>query len=142
MALIIDIAIDDPRWPREDALRELSERTLDAAIRHLGPDMPEDCELSLLFTDDARIQELNAEWRGRDEPTNVLSFPAFPIEKGGPLPPLLGDIALARETVESEAQGESKPFDNHLTHLILHGFLHLLGYDHETDAEAGEMEEI
>ncbi|TIX40762.1 MAG: rRNA maturation RNase YbeY, partial [Mesorhizobium sp.] len=83
---------------------------------------------------------LNVGWRGKDKPTNVLSFPAFPFARGGPLPPMLGDIVLAAETVVREAALEHKPLENHISHLVIHGLLHLLGYDHETDAEAELME--
>lgn len=94
--------------------------------------------VSVLLTDDVTIQELNRTWRGKDTPTNVLSFPA----KAGPGPALLGDIAIAYETSAQEAKAEGKPFATHLTHLAVHGFLHLLGYDHEAEAEAEAMEEL
>ena len=92
-------------------------------------------ELSLVFTDDAAIQRLNRDYRGKDKPTNVLSFP----QSGGPL---LGDIVLAWETVSREAGLAEKPVKAHMAHLIVHGFLHLLGYDHEADEEAEEMEAL
>jgi len=96
----------------------------------------------VIFTDDARIRELNAGWRGKDKATNVLSFPAFPETKAGPLPPMLGDIVLAAETVAAEAALEGKPPENHISHLVIHGLLHLLGHDHENDTEAEEMEAL
>lgn len=99
-------------------------------------------ELSLVFTDDAEIKLLNAGWRGKDKPTNVLSFPAFPTTIGDRLPPMLGDIILAFGTVRREAELEAKSFDDHVRHLIVHGVLHLLGYDHETDVDAEAMEAI
>jgi probable rRNA maturation factor len=83
---------------------------------------------------------LNAGWRGKDKSTNVLSFPAFPAG-GKALPPMLGDVVLASETVAAEAMNEGKPLADHLTHLIVHGVLHLIGYDHEIDAEAEMMEQ-
>jgi len=94
------------------------------------------------FSARAHIQFLNAEWRGKDKPTNVLSFPAFPLSVGDPLPPLLGDVVLAAETVAREAALEDKPLENHISHLVIHGLLHLLGHDHEIDAEAEAMEAI
>jgi probable rRNA maturation factor len=97
-------------------------------------------EISVLFTDDVHIKELNARWRGKDKPTNVLSFPAFSASREKALPPMLGDIVLAHETVSREAELDEKRFDHHLTHLILHGLLHLLGFDHETEEEAEAME--
>lgn len=97
-------------------------------------------ELSLLFTDDASIREINAEWREQDKPTNVLSFPAYPLQPGGKPGPMLGDIIFAHETVAREAVELEKPFEAHLSHLLVHGFLHLFGYDHMNDEEATIME--
>lgn len=95
-------------------------------------------ELSIVLTDDAEQQELNREWRGIDKPTNVLSFPQ--IEPFGPVSGILGDIVLARETLEREAADLQKPLTDHFTHLVVHGFLHILGYDHMEEGEALEME--
>jgi probable rRNA maturation factor len=100
-------------------------------------------ELAVMLTDDAGIRTLNKNWRGIDKPTNVLSFPALQptAPPGDDDPPrMLGDIAIAYETLRREADAEAKPFDHHLSHLVVHGFLHLIGYDHETDAEAEAME--
>jgi len=136
----IDISIEAGDWPDEAALTRLVDRAVAAAFAETGVEGAS--ELSIVFSDDAHIRTLNADWRGKDKPTNVLSFPAFPFPKGGPLPPMLGDIVLAAETVAKEAGLEDKPLENHITHLVIHGLLHLLGYDHETDAEAEEMEAI
>ena len=98
-----------------------------------------------MLTDDAGIRTLNRNWRGIDKPTNVLSFPALqPTGSGGPddAPRMLGDIAIAYETMRREADDEQKPFDHHLSHLAIHGFLHLMGYDHETDDDAEAMESL
>ena len=92
-----------------------------------------------MLTDDAQIQELNRNWRGKDKPTNVLSFPA-PEQPGATGPRHLGDIALAYETLVRESEEESKELAHHFAHLIVHGVLHLLGYDHEVEAEAEIME--
>jgi probable rRNA maturation factor len=94
---------------------------------------------------DAGIRTLNNNWRGLDKPTNVLSFPALPPT--GPVGPddpprMLGDIAIAYETTRREADDEQKPFEHHLSHLAVHGYLHLLGYDHENDADAETMESL
>lgn len=140
LPLDIDLAVEAGAWPSEAELLALVERAVGAAFSEL--DLVGTSELSVMFTDDAAIRALNAEWRGKDKPTNVLSFPAFPPAKGGPLPPMLGDIVLAAETVAREAQEENKPLENHMTHLVIHGLLHLLGYDHETDDEAEEMEAV
>jgi probable rRNA maturation factor len=88
------------------------------------------------------IRGLNAQWRTKDKATNVLSFPAFAPNKTGPLPPMLGDIVLAAETVKREAVAEEKPLDHHISHLVVHGLLHLIGYDHEVDEDAEEMEAL
>lgn len=140
--LNIDIALEAGDWAEENALLALARTAADATLAELDliPEQP--TELSLLFTDDAHIQALNREWRGKDKATNVLSFPAFDIGPDDALPPMLGDIVLARETILNEAALEQKPFEHHLTHLMVHGLLHLLGYDHETEDEADEMEAI
>jgi probable rRNA maturation factor len=136
----IDISVEAGDWPDEAALTLLVDRAVAAAFAETG--VAGGSELSIVFSDDAHIRTLNADWRGKDKPTNVLSFPAFPFVMGSPLPPMLGDIVLAAETVAREAALEDKPFDNHITHLVIHGLLHLLGHDHETDAEAEAMEAI
>lgn len=138
--LDIDLLVEAGHWPDEKELAKLAELAAGAAFAEIGSGWSGQSELSLVFSDDAHIRELNAGWRGKDKPTNVLSFPAFPISGGGSLPPMLGDIILAAETVSREAELERKPLENHISHLVIHGLLHLLGYDHETDAEAEEME--
>ncbi len=143
--LDIQISVEEGGWPSEDELQPLAERVLEAAAGHLKthakqkfPKMA--TELSLVFTDDESIRAINAEWRQKDKATNVLSFPAFPITPGKMPGPMLGDIIIAKETVEREAAELEKPFDEHLTHLMVHGFLHLFGYDHMNNAEAEIME--
>jgi probable rRNA maturation factor len=95
----------------------------------------------VVFTDDARVRVLNARYRGKDSSTNVLSFPA-PAAIKGRLGPMLGDVVLAAETVAREAVEQGLALDAHLTHLLVHGFLHLAGYDHEDEAEATVMETL
>ncbi|WFU09332.1 rRNA maturation RNase YbeY [Rhizobium sp. CB3090] len=143
--LDIQISIEEGGWPSEDELQALAERVLSAAADYLEkhekqpfPKMAP--ELSLVFTDDASIREINAEWREQDKATNVLSFPAFPLVPGGKPGPMLGDIIIAKETVEREAVELEKSFNDHLTHLMVHGFLHLFGYDHMNNSEAERME--
>ncbi len=141
----IQISVEEGPWPDEEALLSLSERVIGTAARHLvreqGQPFPAaPPELSLVFTDDSSIRAINAEWRGQDKPTNVLSFPAFPVEPGDMPGPMLGDIIMAHETLAREAVELGKPFDDHLTHLLVHGFLHLFGYDHMETDEAEEME--
>jgi probable rRNA maturation factor len=136
--LTVDVVVDSDGWPPEAVLVGLVEEALAAAARRaagaLGP-----CEVAVAFADDARVRELNRDFRGKDKPTNVLSFPA-PATPGMPGPRALGDIVLARETVAAEAAADGKPLEHHIRHLVVHGFLHLLGYDHETDADADRME--
>ena len=97
--------------------------------------------MSLCLADDAALRALNLRWRGLDKPTNVLSFPAAPLGHGGD-PTALGDIALAYETLAREAEDLGVSLVDHYRHLLAHGFLHLIGYDHETDAEAERMEAV
>lgn len=136
----IELAVEAGGWADEEALRNVAARAAAAVSAELGREGQDETELSLLFTDDAHIATLNREWRGKDGPTNVLSFPAFEIAPGDPFPPMLGDVVLAFETVSREAGLDGKPFDHHLTHLIVHGLLHLLGHDHENEEEAEAME--
>ncbi len=143
--LDIQISVEDGGWPDEETLFALSEKVLQAAASFLSeeekqPFPPLPVEISLVFTDDESIRQINAEWRQKDKPTNVLSFPAYPLEPGGKPGPMLGDIVIARETVAREAVDLDKDFDDHLTHLMVHGFLHLFGYDHLEKEEAEEME--
>jgi len=104
------------------------------------------CETSVALTSDARIDELNREYRDRDGPTNVLSFASLDVGELEALPPeapvLLGDIIVAYETVEREAIAEGKAMTDHLTHMVTHGMLHLLGFDHIADDDAAVMEEL
>jgi probable rRNA maturation factor len=102
--------------------------------------LPE-AEVSVQLVDDAQIRALNAQWRGFDKATNVLSFPAAPAEKLE-TSPLLGDIVLAFETIEREADDMRISFSDHFVHLVVHGFLHLVGFDHQDSAEAERMEKL
>ncbi|UHS60055.1 rRNA maturation RNase YbeY [Agrobacterium vaccinii] len=143
--LDIQISVEAERWSSEEELLTFSSQVLNPAAEFLRekeeqpfPKMP--TELSLVFTDDAAIREINAEWRDKDKATNVLSFPAYPLEPGGMPGPMLGDIVIAHETVAREALDLEKSFEDHLTHLLVHGFLHLFGYDHIETDEAEEME--
>lgn len=137
----IAIRIQARRWREAGDLRPRITAAVEAAVA-LAPVKPlPGAELSLLLTDDKRIRIVNRDWRGFDKPTNVLSFPAAPPERiaGSPV---LGDIVLALETLEREAQAEEKSFGDHLSHLVVHGLLHLLGEDHETPDEAERMEAL
>jgi probable rRNA maturation factor len=131
-------------WRAEADAEAITHRAVNAAAEIVDTETG-DAELAIMLTDDAGIRTLNANWRGIDKPTNVLSFPALqptgPSLPGDP-PRMLGDVAIAYETVRREADDERKAFDHHLSHLAIHGFLHLIGYDHETDEEAGKMENL
>lgn len=136
----IDITVEAGEWKSAAHLSQLSTQALRAAVLHASAPLPENAEVSVVFTDDGHVQALNRQWRDQDKPTNVLSFAANDGE--GPQSPLLGDIIVAFETVRGEAIEQKKRFDDHLAHLLVHGFLHLLGYDHIEDAEAEEMEAL
>jgi probable rRNA maturation factor len=131
-------------WHDEPDAETVIQRAVAAAAQIVDQDVGE-AELAVMLTDDAGIRTLNSNWRGIDKPTNVLSFPALqPSGPGGPndAPRMLGDIAIAYETTRKEADEEQKPFDHHLSHLAVHGFLHLIGYDHEKDDDAEAMEAL
>ena len=132
-AFPIDVHIQDPAWSEDLDDPDSVIRNAVSAIWPLLDD-PKIGELSLALVSNADIQTLNRDYRGKDKPTNVLSFPS--IGPGA----ILGDIVLARETIQREAKDASKLFHNHLTHLIIHGFLHLQGYDHDTEDQADIME--
>ena len=133
----VDIIIDSELWTAEPKAAETVRRAIaQAADVAAAPD----AELAVALTDDAAIRALNNQWRGLDKATNVLSFPA-PAALRGDAPVHLGDIAIAYETMAGEAKNEAKPFAHHLAHLAVHGFLHLLGYDHESEPEAEAMEQ-
>ncbi|SFC36057.1 rRNA maturation RNase YbeY [Tropicimonas isoalkanivorans] len=148
----VDVVIEAPQW-EDVGLHALAEKAVLATLRHLR--LPDDCQCSLLATDDARITVLNADFRAKEAATNVLSWPAEDLAAdtpGGPPalpeadfpgePPFLGDIALAWETCRAEADCAEKPLNAHVTHLIVHGLLHLLGYDHICDEDADLMERL
>ncbi len=144
-AIDIDIAVQSEGWGDPRGLEALCVTAIQAAADYLeeetGQLFPDPAtELSVVFTGDDEIRSLNAGWRDKDSPTNVLSFPAFPVRPGGMPGPMLGDIILAHGTIASEAASLDLPFEAHLTHLLVHGFLHLLGHDHVEDTDAEEME--
>ncbi len=142
----LEILIEDARWTQA-GLESLAQRACDAVLAAL--ELSQDFEISLLGCDDARICELNGSFRDKPTPTNVLSWPsgerAAPNDGGTPVAPdlgdpELGDIAIAYDTCAREADAQDKPLERHVTHLIAHGVLHLLGYDHERAQDAALME--
>lgn len=134
--MTLSIEIEDAAWEAIPGLQALAEQAVAAALQG----REEAGEVFLLFTSDDEIQLMNRNWRGKDKATNVLSFPAadMPLPQGEVAP--LGDVVLAYGTVAREAAEQGKKPTEHACHLIVHGVLHLLGYDHETDQEAEEME--
>lgn len=127
----IDIITQSEGWPDCSALA----REAVSAIERIYPQHRKG-ELSIALCDDAQVRVLNREYRGKDKATNVLSFPVPPPA------PLLGDIVLSRETLVREASEKNTSFDAHMTHLLIHGWLHLQGFDHQNDDEAAEMEAL
>ena len=128
----IDIEIEDPHWIEALPDAELLVRATAVATLE---EVEFDGGLVLLLTDDEAVRELNKQFRDLDKPTNVLSFPSRLNPEAH-----LGDVALAYGVCAAEAQAQGKSLSDHLQHLVAHGVLHLVGYDHETDAEAAEME--
>jgi probable rRNA maturation factor len=137
----VEIAESTPLWRNLPGIEKLTERAIAASLEASGIAILEGAEISVQLADDAQIRALNAQWRGVDKPTNVLSFPAAPSGKIARAP-LLGDIVLSFETAEREAAEEGKSLADHCAHLVVHGFLHLLGFDHEDAAEADRMEAL
>lgn len=136
LPLNIEISRNTEGWPEH--LDARAEQALHEALKQSKARVTGASEVSIVLTNDAEQQVLNRDWRGIDKSTNVLSFPQ--IEPFGAVSGLLGDIILARETLEKEASDQGLTFDDHFTHLVVHGFLHLLGYDHMDEDEALAME--
>ena len=143
----VDVVIEDPRWVAL-GLEALAERAFHSTLDHLGLD-PESWECCVMACDDARIADLNADFRDKPTPTNVLSWPSeeHGAEVDGVRPelpagpdPELGDIAIAYDTCARESEAAGKPMQDHVTHLLVHGVLHLLGFDHIRDQDAALME--
>ncbi|MEP2532007.1 rRNA maturation RNase YbeY [Shimia sp.] len=151
--MTIDIVFEDDRWVSLE-LEVLAARASGVALTHFALD-PDGFEIALLACDDTRIADLNSDFRGKPAPTNVLSWPseergasepgAVPDLPGPDFPDMpveLGDIAIAWETCQREAEAASKPMSDHVTHLLVHGVLHLMGYDHVRDKDATLMEQL
>ncbi|HZP70216.1 MAG TPA: rRNA maturation RNase YbeY [Pseudolabrys sp.] len=132
----IDVRIQSPLWDVQPSAEKTVRDAILAAAAALST---AGGEVSIVLTDDSTIRSLNRDWRGIDRPTNVLSFPASGPDNGSDAR-LLGDIVIAFETLERECVDENRIFLHHLAHLAVHGFLHLLGYDHRTDRQAETME--
>jgi probable rRNA maturation factor len=140
--LRVDIVVASPLWRAQRSLKALLRRAIGEAASLVSTIQGPRGELAIVLTDDSAIRALNRDWRCKDAATNVLSFPAKEPRDARGTPRLLGDIVIAYETTEREARAEHKPFAHHLTHLAVHGFLHLAGYDHATDDEAAAMQKL
>ncbi len=141
---ITEVLVVADCWQDEPDAEAVIQRAIAAAAETVDADVA-DAELAVMLTDDSGIRTLNSNWRGVDKATNVLSFPALQPAGGrreDDAPRMLGDIAIAYQTMRKEADDEQKPFDHHLSHLAVHGFLHLIGYDHENDDDAEAMETL
>ncbi len=145
-ALAVDILIESEAWRMLPEAEDIVRRAIAFAATCPHPTLRghhRNAELSVLLCDDETIARLNGQWRGQQKPTNVLSFPAQPLQSAVPDEKIpLGDIAIAYETLAREAEENGKSVSEHLSHLVVHGFLHLLGYDHHMDDEAERMERL
>ena len=135
-ALKVEVLVNSVRWQGAAKMRSMMRRALAKAAAATLAKTP--AEIAIILTDDKAIRLLNRDWRGTDAATDVLSFPS----KNAEFDPHLGDIVLAFETIAREARAEHKPFDHHVAHLVVHGFLHLVGYDHERADDAEAMERV
>jgi probable rRNA maturation factor len=141
MKLSVEIVETSPLWRASPAVEQLARRAIEASCEASGVKILDGAEVSLQLSDDAQIRALNGRWRGVDKPTNVLSFRASANGKIAAAP-LLGDIVVAFETAELEAAQEGTTLPDHVAHLVVHGFLHLLGFDHQSAFEADRMEAL
>ncbi len=139
-----DIVVESELWAAEPRAEAIVAAAISSAAKFLkDPHSTRGGEVSILLADDSAVRDINRQFRGLDKPTNVLSFPAAdtPATQGH-LGSHLGDIVIAYETLRRECEAEDREFLHHLAHLTVHGFLHLIGHDHETDAQADEMEAL
>jgi probable rRNA maturation factor len=135
-AVTVDVIVECESWSTCEDAEKIVRRAIHAAANFSD----KTGEVAVMLTDDASLRAMNAQWRGIDKPTNVLSFPAHESPVSGE--PRLGDIAIAYQRVAAESAAENKAFSDHLAHLAVHGYLHLVGFDHETDSEAAYMENL
>jgi probable rRNA maturation factor len=147
----LEVIVRSALWKKRRTAKSVVKKAVLAAAKAAST---APAELAIVLSNDSTIRALNRDWRGKNAPTNVLSFPAAPdrpVRTAGPRrrsgksrapSPYIGDIVIAYQTTAREAVAEGKPFDHHLAHLAVHGFLHLLGYDHENDRDAEKMESL
>lgn len=137
----IDIVKNEENWPQtlmDKPIQGVVETLIHSALAECEILLDGDAELCIVLSDDDEVHRLNNKWRSKDKATNVLSFPL--LSPFSPPTGMLGDIILARQTIAMEARQQDKKFDEHVAHLVVHGFLHILGYDHETKSDADIME--
>jgi probable rRNA maturation factor len=138
---VVDVRVEAGDWPEPDGWARLATQAVALAAAMADAPIADAAEVSLLLSDDAHIRRLNRDHRGLDKPTNVLSFPQADTDDEV-YGPLIGDIVIAEETLTREAGEAGISVRDHYAHMVVHGFLHLIGYDHMDDAEAEEMEEL
>jgi probable rRNA maturation factor len=138
VTISVDVEIVDPAWAAAGDIDSLAQEVVAATLTEVGRHVHPDAEISVRLCDDAEIRALNLAWRDKDKATNVLSFPAPAGDRG----PLLGDIVVAFEYVSEEARESGRSLRDHLAHMLVHGFLHLLGFDHDKEDQAEEMEAL
>ncbi|MEA2832339.1 MAG: putative rRNA maturation factor [Methylobacteriaceae bacterium] len=136
MTIIVDVEVVDPAWLAAGDVDILAQDAIAATLVEVGKRVHPDAEISIRLCDDDEIRALNLAWRNKDKATNVLSFPSPAGDRG----PLLGDIVVAFEYVSEEARDAGRSLRDHLAHMLVHGMLHLLGFDHENESEAEKME--
>ena len=143
---LMEISFQSELWEKDPEFSLEDIRLVLNTARNHFPLFRQQGHVDIVLGDDLFLQELNASYRSKNKPTNVLSFPQEELQKGTYLPcdefMLLGDIVLSYPTIKAEALDQKKPFHNHLKHLVVHGFLHLLGFDHEETSDAEEMEAL
>ncbi|MEM9573171.1 MAG: rRNA maturation RNase YbeY [Pseudomonadota bacterium] len=130
----LDLRVADPAW--SEAINDLN-KICESALNAGAAQKSASGEVNVLLTDDESVRTLNRDWRGKDKPTDVLSFPSDPMDR-----PFLGDIALAFGVTQTDAAARDLALPQHISHLLIHGLLHLLGHDHKDDTEATEMESL
>jgi probable rRNA maturation factor len=138
VTIIVDVEVVDPAWLAAGDVDILAQDAIAATLVEVGKRVHPDAEISVRLCDDDEIRALNLAWRNKDKATNVLSFPSPAGDRG----PLLGDIVVAFEYVSEEARDAGRSLRDHLAHMLVHGMLHLLGFDHENESEAEKMEAL
>ena len=138
MTITVDVEVVDPAWLAAGEVDGLAQDVVAATLTEVGRRVHPDAEISVRLCDDDEIRALNLAWRNKDKATNVLSFPSPAGNRG----PLLGDIVVAFEYVSEEAREAGRSLRDHLSHMLVHGLLHLLGFDHESEDQAEEMEDF